>query len=227
MKTPQPSLLDPTAQQVVDRLNALAKAQLPSLLRHHLPRLPSMLLGRPVRPAKDMHFFDDKLLPIDTAQGNLLYLLARAKGARCIVEFGTSFGVSTIYLAAGIRDSGIDGRVIGTELVPEKATKARANLGLAGLEAYVDILEGDARETLYNFKEPVDLLLLDGWPVLASEILSIMEPSLANGAIVVVDNVAQFRSDLQSVVERMSQKPYRSTMLPFKSGTLVGVHERT
>jgi predicted O-methyltransferase YrrM len=223
--TPQLSLLDPTARASVDRLHALAKTQLRSLLGHYLPRLPSMLLGRPVRPPKDMSLFDDKLLPIDAGQGDLLYLLARAKGARRVVEFGTSFGVSTTYLAAAVRDAGVDGLVIGTELVPEKAANARANLAAAGLSAHLEIREGDARETLRDLDGPIDLLLLDGWPSLAFEILQLVEPKLANGAIVVVDNVAQFGFDLRPVVERLSRAPYRSTRLPFRSGTLVGVYE--
>jgi predicted O-methyltransferase YrrM len=222
--TSQPSLLDPTARAVVDRLHGQAKAQLRTMLGHYLPRLPSMLLGRPVRPAKDMGFFDDKLLPLEAAQGDLLYLLARARGVRCVVEFGTSFGVSTIYLAAAVRDAGGDGRVIGTEQVPAKAANARANLAAAGLATHVEIREGDARETLRDLDQPVDLLLLDGWPELGIEILRIVEPKLAVGAIVVVDNVAQFRSDLRPVVERLSSAPYRSSMLPFRSGTLVGVY---
>ncbi len=146
------------------------------------------------------------------------------RGARCAVEFGTSFGVSTIYLAAAVRDAGTNGRVIGTELVPGKAAKARANLASARLAAHVEIREGDARETLRDLDRPVDLLLLDGEPAVAFEILQIIEPKLADGAVVVVDNIAHFRSDLRPVVERLSRAPYRSTRLPFKSGTLVGVN---
>lgn len=223
--TPYPSLLDPAARAEVDRLHVLAKSQFKSLIRHYLPRLPNMLLGRPVPPARDMSFFDDKLLPLNAAQGDLLYLLARAKGARCAVEFGTSFGVSTIYLAAAARDAGLGGRVIGTELVPAKAAKARANLAAAGLATQVEIREGDARETLCELDVPVDFLLIDGWPALGFEILRIVEPKLANGAVIVVDNVAQFRVELRPVVERLSHAPYRSTMLPFRSGTLVAVYD--
>ncbi|HEY2709521.1 MAG TPA: class I SAM-dependent methyltransferase [Caulobacteraceae bacterium] len=221
---PHPSLLDPAAQAVLDRLHGLAKTQFRSMIGHYLPMLPSMLLGRPAPSTKDMSYFDDKLLALNAAQGDLLYLLARTKGVRCAVEFGTSFGVSTIYLAAGVRDGGAGGRVIGTELVAAKAAKARANLAEAGLADYVNIREGDARETLRSLGEPVDLLLLDGWPALGIEVLRIVEPQLSDGAIVMVDNVAQFRADLRSVLERLSRAPYRSAMLPFRSGTLVGVY---
>lgn len=223
-----PSPLDPTARAVVDRLHGLAKKQFGSLIRHYLPRLPSLLFGRSIWSAKDIRFFDDKLLPLDAAQGELLYMLARARDARCIVEFGTSFGVSTIYLAAAVRDAGRNGRVIGTELLAAKAASARANLDAAGLGDLVEIREGDARETLRDLDRPVDLLLLDGWPVLAMEILQIVEPHLADGALVVVDNVAHFPTELKPVVEKLSQTPYRATKLPFKSGaTLVSMHGNT
>ncbi|WP_433662553.1 O-methyltransferase [Nocardia sp. CA-128927] len=223
--TPHVSLLDPTAAAVVDRLYAQSKRQFATLISHYLPRLPSMLLGRPVSPPRDEHLFDDKLLPISGAQGNLLYLLALAKRAQCVVEFGTSFGVSTIHLAAAVRDAGAGGRVIGTEQVPGKVVEARKNLAAAGLSDHVEIRAGDARETLRDLDRPVDLLLLDGWPTLAYEILTIVEPNLAAGAIVVVDNVSQFGSELKPVTERLSCSPYRSTRLPFKGSTLVGIHD--
>lgn len=221
----RPSLLDPVAKAIVDRLHATAKRQLPMLLRHYLPQLPAMILGRPVKPPKNGSFFDDKLLPLNPEQGDLLYLLARARKPRCAVEFGTSFGVSTLYLASAIRDGGGDGRVIGTELVPAKAAAARFNLTAAGLADFVEIREGDARETLRQLDEPVDLLLIDGWPQLAMDVLRIVEPRLADSAIVMVDNVAQFRTDLKPVIDYLSGSPWRVSMLPFRGGTLVAVRE--
>ncbi|GAA0910072.1 class I SAM-dependent methyltransferase [Rothia nasimurium] len=221
----KPSPLDPLAQATIDDLHAMAKRQLRSMLGHYLPRLPAMLLGRPVRPPKDMSFFDDKMLPIDQAQGELLYLLARSRNARHIVEFGTSFGVSTIYLAAAVRDNASGGKVIGTELVPAKVTRARAHLQRAGLAEYVDIKSGDARETLREVADGIDFLLLDGWPRLAADILHIVEPRLAKGAVVVLDNVGQFRAELGSAIDRLTRAPFRSATLPFKGGTLVSLFE--
>jgi predicted O-methyltransferase YrrM len=113
------------------------------LIRHYLPKLPGMLMGRPIDTTGDMSFYDDKLLSIEPAQGELLYILARSKGVRCAVEFGTSFGVSTIYLAAAIRDAGSGGRVVGTELAPAKVAAARSNIAATGLAARVEILEGE------------------------------------------------------------------------------------
>src|SRR5215472_6778743 len=126
------------------------------MIRHFLPMLPKLLTGRPIGSPVDAGFYSDKLLPIGPGQGELLYLLARAKGVRCAVEFGTSFGVSTIYLAAAIRDAGTGGRVLGTEVVAEKVVAARSNLAAAGLNSQDEIREGDARTTLRDLTGSVD-----------------------------------------------------------------------
>jgi predicted O-methyltransferase YrrM len=133
----------------------------------------------------------DAYMPIDRAAGELLYLLARARGARRIVEFGTSFGISTIFLAAALADGsgGRGARVIGTELDPDKAVRARANLERAGLAHLVEVRVGDALETLASDVGPVDLVLLDGAKTLYRPILSLLEPSLAENALVVSDNM--------------------------------------
>lgn len=226
VKGAKSSVLDHAAQAVVDRLHAKARAQMVGLIGHYLPMLPRLLTGRPIGVSDNMSFYDDKLLPIAPAQGELLYLLARARGVRCAVEFGTSFGVSTIYLAAAIRDAGVGGRVIGTELAPGKIAAANSNIASAGLTAQVEIRQGDARTTLRELAEPVDLLLLDGWPALAMEVLQIVEPRLARGAMVIVDNVGQFPADLQAVIERLTRGPcYRSSALPLRGGTLIGVYD--
>src|ERR1700684_2993846 len=88
----------------------------------------------------------DQPLAIYRDTGTLLYMLARSIGARSIVEFGTSFGISTLHLAAALRDNG-GGRLIGSEFEPSKIKRARENLSAAALHELVDIREGDALET--------------------------------------------------------------------------------
>jgi predicted O-methyltransferase YrrM len=73
--------------------------------------------------------------------------------------------------------------VIGTEYVPAKAASARHNLRRAGLEAWVDVREGDALETLQAIDEPVDLLLNDGFPRFALPVLELVAPHMRLGAI--------------------------------------------
>ncbi|MFO0660516.1 MAG: class I SAM-dependent methyltransferase [Polyangiaceae bacterium] len=133
----------------------------------------------------------DMFLPVSRETGVLLYMLARATRARSVVEYGTSFGLSTLFLAAAIKDNG-GGLVIGSEFEPSKVTKARAHLCEAGLENWVEIREGDALSTLSrDLPETIDLVLLDGAKVLYSKILDLLEPKLADGALIVADNVDQ------------------------------------
>jgi predicted O-methyltransferase YrrM len=127
-------------------------------------------------------------LAVSPETARLLYMLARANGARAIVEFGTSFGVSTVHLAAALRDNG-GGRLIGSELESQKAEQARANLSAAGLDDLVEVREGDALETLArDLPETIDLVLLDGHKPLYMPILDLVAPRLRPGAFLVADN---------------------------------------
>jgi predicted O-methyltransferase YrrM len=130
----------------------------------------------------------DMPLAVSRETGALLYILARSIGARAIVEFGTSFGVSTLHLAAALRDNG-GGRLITTEFEPSKAERARANLAASGLADLVELREGDALETLSaDLPEPIDLLLLDGAKPLYPDVLDRVESRLRPGALIVADN---------------------------------------
>lgn len=130
----------------------------------------------------------DLYLPISPEGGELLYSLVRACRPETVVEFGTSFGISTIYLAAGVADNGT-GRVVGTEMSATKVTAARANLDQAGLGDVVTILAGDALDTLADLPGPIGLVLLDGWKDLCLPVLRLLEPRLAPGALVVADDI--------------------------------------
>jgi predicted O-methyltransferase YrrM len=127
-------------------------------------------------------------LPVSPDTGKLLYMLARAARASTIVEFGTSFGISTLHLAAALRDNG-GGRLITTEFEPSKAAQARANLAEGGLLDLVELREGDALRTLAaDLPASIDLLLLDGAKALYPEVLALVEPRLRPGALIVADN---------------------------------------
>lgn len=126
-------------------------------------------------------------MPVTPEFGTLLYVLARSSGARHIVEFGTSFGVSTLFLAAALRDNG-GGQLVTTEFVAQKAASAAANLHEAGLADLVDIRIGDAMATLVrDVPHPIDLILLDASKGLYLDILRLLEPGLRQGGLVVSD----------------------------------------
>jgi len=130
----------------------------------------------------------DMPLAVSREAGRLLYMLARGSKARTIVEFGTSFAISTLHLAAGLRDNG-GGQLITCEFEPTKVERARANLTEGGLIDLVEIREGDALETLSrDLPDTIDLLLLDGAKALYPEILALVESRLRSGAFIVADN---------------------------------------
>ncbi|WP_050477136.1 O-methyltransferase [Herbaspirillum rhizosphaerae] len=138
-------------------------------------------------------------LPVSRETGTLLYMLARNCRARSIVEFGTSFGISTLHLAAALRDNG-GGHLITSEFEPSKVLQAKANLEDGGLLDLVEIREGDALQTLsVDLPETVDLLLLDGAKALYPEILSLIENRLKPGAFIVADNADYSPDYLQHV----------------------------
>jgi len=127
-------------------------------------------------------------LAISRETGTLLYMLARSAHAQTIVEFGTSFGISTLHLAAALKDNG-GGRLITSEFEPSKVARARANLKAGGLIELVEIREGDALQTLNaGLPDTIDLLLLDGAKALYPEILRLVEGRLRAGAFIVADN---------------------------------------
>jgi len=130
----------------------------------------------------------DLWLPVSRDTGKLLYMLARSTKAKAIVEFGTSFGLSTLHLAAALRDNG-GGVLIGSEFEPSKIELARRHFVEGGVSDLIEIREGDALVTLARDLPPtVDLLLLDGAKALYGDVLKLVEKHLRPGALVVADN---------------------------------------
>ncbi|WP_336750084.1 O-methyltransferase [Pantoea vagans] len=169
--------------------------------------------------APDPELFADYGFSIHPEQGDLIYLLCRAMKATRVVDFATSVGMSSIYFAAAMRDNG-GGQVVGAELVSAKAATAYRNLTAAGLDAYVDIRIGDARETLKEVGGPVDFVLIDGWPLaegptLARQVIEIMAPQLRVGGYVLNDNA---EPDFLDFI-RDPANGFISVTLPIKRGT--------
>jgi predicted O-methyltransferase YrrM len=156
----------------------------------------------------------EHFLAVSPAYGRFLYAMARACKATRIVEFGTSMGVSTVYLAAALRDNG-GGQLIGSELEPAKAARARAHLDAAGLADLVDIREGDALDTLRDVGGEVDLALIDGAWSLYLPVLKLIEPRLKPGAVILGENA--FAADYLDYI-RDPANGYVSQSLPLDEG---------
>lgn len=220
------SLLDnPQISSLLHELHALSDRQARSSMRPlSIRRRLRGWLGLPVDWDKSAirRRLLGQLVALDPQKGRLCHLLCRALGARRVVEVGTSFGVSTIYLAAAVRENAGDppGVVIGTELEASKVAAARENLRRAGLADVVDIREGDVRETLRDVGGEVDFVLMDIWAPLARPALDLLIPQLHRGALVACDNVVRYRRDYCDYLERVRdpQGGFLSTTLSCDGG---------
>ena len=174
-------------------------------------------------------FRSDKLVALDRDKAEFCYQLCRANNARRIVEAGTSYGVSTLYLAAAVRDNvhaaGGSGVVIGTEYEPAKASAARAHFEEAGLSRFIDLREGDLRETLKQIDGPVDFMLVDIWIAMARPALELVTPHLRPGGIVVCDNTRQHRAEYADYFAFLEDPAngFRTMTLPFDGGLELSV----
>jgi predicted O-methyltransferase YrrM len=154
--------------------------------------------GRPRKPRDDSERRSaqqraddaaDRYMPIDPDAGTLLYSLIRATRPETVVEFGTSFGLSTIYLAAAVRDNGI-GRVVTTELNAHKVAVATATFERVGLSDLITVYEGDAVETLREVDGPIGFVLLDGWKDLYLPVLNVLTDKIPSGTLIAADNAS-------------------------------------
>lgn len=160
--------------------------------------------------------YADNFLNVTAAYGRFLYQCARACRATRIVEFGTSMGISTIHLAAALRDMG-GGHLIGTELEPGKAARAQSHLEAAGLADLVDIRVGDARQTLANAGGEIDMVLLDGAFSLYLPVLKLLEPHLRSGTPILAENAFDHDNAYLAYV-RNPANGYLSQPLPLSEG---------
>ena len=158
--------------------------------------------------------YEELYLPVSPESGRLLYALIRASRPSTVVEFGTSFGISTIHLAAAVRDNGA-GRVIGTEINAAKVAQATANLEEAGLAGLVTILEGDALDTLATIDTPVQFVLLDGWANLYLPVLRLLEPCLTPGALIVADGTISQADEMTDYLSFVRDSAHGYLSIPF------------
>ena len=138
--------------------------------------------------------FEEAYLSISRDQGETLVQLIKENNIQNIVEFGTSFGISTLFLAEGAKAT--KGNIITTELLPSKAKKALENFENAGVSDLIEMRIGDATTTLKNHVQPIDLLFLDGWKDLYLSLFRMLEPNFHIDTIIYVDNADMQESKL-------------------------------
>jgi predicted O-methyltransferase YrrM len=224
---------------LVDRLYAQNVAQEDSLSAYFAARAAEGSLDWNDFDARTHAFLEDKLIALDRSKAEFCYHVCRALGARRVVEAGTSFGVSTLFLACAVRDNLRQGPppaggappavVIGTEFEPKKARAARNHFAEAGLSSIIDLREGDLRQTLVDVEGPVDFVLIDIWTPMARPALALVAPRLREGAVVICDNTIQFRDAYGEYFEFLHDRRngLRTMTLPFEGGLEFTVRETT
>ena len=214
-------LSDPKITEVLVKLHARADA-------HDAVVIPEVLTVAGERGASTDFEMADLLagafMPIHPNAGRLLHLLALSRPPGRIVEFGTSQGLSTLYLAAAIGSD--ESPVITTEMELSKIDLARANFEEAGVGDRIDLRVGDAFDTLAGLSDGVALLFLDGWKGLYLPLLRALEPHLVPGAIVVADDTLLLPDLCAEYVEyvRSASDLYVSAGLPIDDGLEVSVY---
>jgi predicted O-methyltransferase YrrM len=209
---------------LVDRLHTQSESQTQELMDYFSARAEEPSFDWNRFDARTNQFLSDKLVALDRDKAEFCYHICRALGARRVVEAGTSFGVSTLFLAAAVRDNlrqnGGDGIVIATEYEPEKVKAARETFAEAGLSKFIDLREGDLRETLVDVASPIDFVLIDIWTPMARPALELVARRLRKGAVVICDNTEQFRDAYRDYFEFVDNPAnhLRTMTLPFKGG---------
>jgi predicted O-methyltransferase YrrM len=222
-------LRDPALAQLLARLHEESDAQIEGMRAYYAARDRQTAPPQGDAAARIKDFLSDKLVALDRDKAEFCYQLCRASNARRIVEIGTSYGVSTLYLAAAVRDNiratGGLGAVIGTEYEPDKAKAARDHFAEAGLSHLIDLRGGDLRETLKQIEGPVDFMLVDIWIPMARPALELVAPHLRPGAIVVCDNTEQYRTAYADYFAFLNDPAngFRTMTLPFDGGLEMSV----
>jgi len=214
-------LNDPKLEALLNRLHAQSDAEVEETDAYFDRREREGSLDHENYCDDDMHqFLSDKMVALDRDKAEFCYQLCRALRATRVVEAGTSYGVSTLYLAAAVRDNQVEnGVVIGTEHEPQKVKVALENFKEAGLSEYIELREGDLRQTLQDVGGPVDFMLIDIWDV-ALPALERVSSSLRPGAIVACDNTTVAAAEYRDYFEFVNDpgNRLRTMTVPFQGG---------
>jgi len=210
-------LNDPKLEALLDTLHAASKAQEPQTATYWQTREGDWH----GMEARDHAHYADKFVALERDKAEFCYALCRAIGARRIVECGTSFGVSTLYLAAAVRDNG-GGLIVGTEYESKKVLAARANFAAAGLSKFIDLREGDLAVTLKGIEGPIDFVLFDIWTDAVGPALAHILPHLRKGSVICADNTAgeRSRAGYKALFDAIADPVNRlvTMTLPFEGG---------
>ncbi len=194
--------------------------QIEAVLREYEQRLAvENKMMRELPPEQVMTRVDELLIPVGASTGRFLHDLAVGAGARRILELGSSYGYSAIWLGAAARETG--GRLISLDIAADKQAYARERSQRAGLSEFVEFRTGDAVALIAGLEGPFDLVLIDLWKDLYIPCLDAVRPKLAPGAYVVADNMLEpelFRAASHLYRDHVAKIADQTILLPLGSG---------
>jgi predicted O-methyltransferase YrrM len=175
---------------------------------------------RSLGPAEFNARKDEFLLHVGEEIARFLHALIVARGAKRLVELGSSYGYSTLFLADAARRTG--GKLMSFEIAASKQRHARGEIEAAGLSASVEWHLGDAVQLLREMAAPIDFVLVDLWKDLYVPCFEALYPKLGENAILAADNMLEprfARPDAEAYRAAVRSKPdLQSVLLPIGNG---------
>ncbi|WP_431018552.1 O-methyltransferase [Burkholderia cepacia] len=157
-------------------------------------------------------------LAVSAETGRFLRNMVLSQRPARILELGSSCGVSTLYFADALRTLG-RGMVVATECDALKCARLRGHVETAGLDAYVDLREGDVFETVAELDDTVDMVFIDVWADAYLKLFKQIERLLRPGAVVLADNMYTAEDAVRPYKRYVDEDPrFSTTTLDFESG---------
>lgn len=212
------------------RLEAAQQTDIAAWFRNRVAAQPDSNPGR--QDGEFRRFFSDKLVALERAKAEFCFQVCRSLRARRLVEAGTSFGVSTLFLAAALRanlaEDGGAGMIFCAEHEPEKVRIARENFRLAGAADLIDLREGDLLSAFQDLSGPLDFVLMDVWGPVPAPLLQQLHERLRPGAVIIADNTLAARENYAEYLAYIGEprNGYSTVTLPFEGGLEYTVRNR-
>lgn len=195
--------------------------QIQSVLEHYeLRMLEEQFRMQQLSPEEGMAKRDDFLLPVGKAGAEFIHSMILAANAQKVLEIGTSYGYSTLWLADAVTHT--NGKVTTIEINVEKSNYAEHQMQKAQLNDYIDFVSSDVLQYLATDHQPYDLVFIDVWKELYVPSIKLLIDQLPVGAYIIADNIihpSHHKEDAEAYREYIhSTQQFESVLLPIGSG---------
>jgi len=152
-----------------------------------------------------------RMMNVTPQDGRLLQMLIKMSEAKNVLEIGTSNGVSAIWMALGLKETG--GKLTTLEIDPVKVKLALENFRKAGVDDRIQLIEGDALQTLRTLTETYDMVFMDAAKQQYKDYLDIIYPRIPKGGILVAHNAVQLAFSMRDYLDHVQNHPELDTVI--------------